>query len=339
MKNLIKIFFLFCVVNGFAQQNLVPNHSFEIIDTCPNIIMGSSPSHYSKHWFDVKNTPDFFSACDQSMYTPPHTSFGYQCPANGSNFMGIHCFVPAFGLKAAQEIFGCKLIDSTVKNTKYYVSLKVNIANDPNLISYYGIGKIGVKFFTKKPSYISNTSTISDIDIYTNNFAQVFSISQITDTLNWVTINGSFIADSNYQYIAIGNFFKYQNSDTIRINPGISPYLAGVYCFIDDVCVSTDSITCNIPIQNQCIVITSLGDNIKQEKNIVSPNPIINDYFQILNLTTGNIKLADINCKILLDKQYFENDKIDVTNLGNGVYYLFINDGNQTFKRKLIINH
>lgn len=62
----------------------------------------------------------------------------------------------------------------------------------------------------------------------------------VTDSLNWVRIFGSFTADSAYEFIVIGNFFDDVNTDTLIMNGDSICYFS--YYFLDDVCISTDSL-------------------------------------------------------------------------------------------------
>ena len=69
-----------------------------------------------------------------------------------------------------------------------------------------------------------------------NNFAHVYTDSIITDTTNWFTIAGSFVADSTYSNIILGIFFDNNNVDTLRLfKPNCDVF---AYYFIDDVSVT-----------------------------------------------------------------------------------------------------
>lgn len=71
-----------------------------------------------------------------------------------------------------------------------------------------------------------------------NNQSLFHSDSILTDTVNWIKLSTSFIADSAYQYLIIGNFYDDNNTDTLSVNN-----IGNVgYYYIDDVCLTTDSI-------------------------------------------------------------------------------------------------
>jgi hypothetical protein len=58
----------------------------------------------------------------------------------------------------------------------------------------------------------------------------------ITDTANWTLVSGSFVADSAYRYIVLGNFFDDAHTDTVHFIPGPS---AAAYYLYDAICVSS----------------------------------------------------------------------------------------------------
>jgi hypothetical protein len=48
-----------------------------------------------------------------------------------------------------------------------------------------------------------------------DNQAALYSSTIINDTTNWVNSTGAFIADSSYQYVILGNFFKDNQTDRV----------------------------------------------------------------------------------------------------------------------------
>lgn len=147
-------------------------------------------------------------------------------------------------------------------------------------------------------------------------------------------IKGSFIADSNYQYLCIGNFFINGLTDTLHYF-NYQAYQS--YYFVDDVCVSVDSNTC----------FTSVGlpyifGNKTQPK--IFPNPS-ND---LLSITTGNepvyqITIIDYRGKIIkkINDYYWKDDliQINVEELTSGIYLAIFNHKKYSTQVKFIINH
>jgi hypothetical protein len=74
-------------------------------------------------------------------------------------------------------------------------------------------------------------------------YAQVYGSTVVEDTLGWTVISGSFVADSAYQYVVVGNFFSDEVTNWSLMDPNGTGYLA--YYYIDEVCVSADPLYCS----------------------------------------------------------------------------------------------
>jgi hypothetical protein len=199
-------------------QNLVPNPSFEVKDSCPS---GFNQIGDAVGWFIARETPDYFNTCaTYPGVSIPSNNFGYQYPASGNAYAGFY----AKDLNIEyREFLGARLITPLQIGTKYFVSFKVNLS------WVCGVNKIGALFSTVQYSYATPALICNCAHIYTD--------SIITDTLNWIRIKGSFIADSSYTYINIGNLFDDSHTDSIQLQ--FSNCVS--YYYIDDVCVSNDA--------------------------------------------------------------------------------------------------
>jgi hypothetical protein len=128
-----------------------------------------------------------------------------------------------------REIMGIELMQPLVigkaYNVSFFASRAVGIGQSP-----YGTAtnKLGVRFSTVPFTY-SNPAPI-------NNFAHVYSDSIIRDTTNWVQISGTFVSDSIYQYLSIGNFFL----DSMLSIEYFDTITRFAYYYIDDVSVTED---------------------------------------------------------------------------------------------------
>jgi hypothetical protein len=210
-------------VQGVQGQNWVPNPSFEIYDTCPNSWAQVS---YALGWDGVSISPDYYNTCSStSSITPPFTGFGYQQPHTGNAFVGISTFDKY--VSNAREIISTHLTSALQVGVKYFFAFYVNLGGVYTL----GSNKTGLLFSTT-PYSMQSPPPIK-------NFAHYYTNLIITDTLDWVKLSGSFVADSAYEYLMIGNFFTDINTDTIGIGPSI--FNINSYYFIDDVCLSNDS--------------------------------------------------------------------------------------------------
>lgn len=164
-------------------------------------------------------------------------------PFNRGGYCGFYTYSAADTLM--REFIGAELVSPLDSGQKYYISFKVSQAELVNCSS----NKIGVLFTTS----ITNPFPVH------KNFAHFYTDSIITDTSSWSLLSGSFLADSSYRYIIIGNFFNNTSTDTIMHGS----FGCGPYYYIDDICVSIDSLTC-VDISNQIIDINASNKNIQK---------------------------------------------------------------------------
>ena len=217
--------FLFLSLNANAQ-NLVLNPSFEDTIAC-------LPSTYvmpCRFWYTASNnTPDYFSEQPDfnCMIPAPQSTIGYQYARTGIAYVGLFTFFnPPFNNQ--REYIGGILSDTLKQGHEYCVSFYVSVAEEFK----YVVDGIGL--------YLSVDSAV-DYTINTN-LSFIPQISNpsgniIYDTLNWVQILGTYIANGGEKYLTIGNFKDDANTmiDSVNFNAPLSAYSA--YLFIDDVSV------------------------------------------------------------------------------------------------------
>lgn len=329
---LISIILSLNISRAFSQINLVPNPSFEEYTNCPT-------NYYMlpTDWYTCSGDPDYFNTCDTIWgFGVPQNGFGYQQAAGGRAYCGF------FGISYtswpyAKEYLGCQLLLPLQINYKYYISFKVSRAEWPKR----ACNNIGLLFSTKsyQDFYPYN---IDSANIPTINFAHVVDTTIIQDSINWTTITGSFIADSAYQYILIGNFFDSTNTSVIIYNHN-NFFQQRAYYYLDEVCVSEDSLTCNVAV------------NLNDYRNIfnkitVMPNPFnysstitLDSKAEIKSIMVFDIMGRDVTSKtILTDFINNENLRQFIINKGSlfsGMYILKVISDNFIFSKKLIINN
>jgi hypothetical protein len=317
----MKKIFLFISALFFASQinaqiNLVPNPSFE--DT------SGLGGYYPKQWQYINETPDYFSNLNSNNWSP-NNPFGFQYPNNGNAYCGILSFESQ--LANYREIIGVQLIDSLKIGKKYFVSFKTSLSNCFNCAT----NKLGMLFSV-------NSTTFNSSTIWQNN-AKIFSVNKVADTLNWVSIEGSFLADSNYQFIYLGHFFTNNNIDTFKLHNGICNstgqiYDCESYYYLDDICVSSDSATCNIPTKPMFV-----HNELGTENFVVFPSPV-NSILNVNGISCGSYIIQNIVGEIesfgVIEKNNFQ---IDVSNYRNGIHFLVIKKNNSKFYNKILIQH
>jgi hypothetical protein len=291
-----------------AQVNLVPNPSFEEFTQCPN---SSNELYKCKNWFRAASSPDYYNSCSgQGNMGVPYNIYGFQYAADGNAYVGM----VTYGLNdnsywQTREIIGCKLNSQMEIGIKYFIKFKASFTlND--FETGIAVNKLGVLFSNTQHSYIDSGSTPP-----INNFAHFFTDSIIQDTLNWVTIFGSFVSDDNYEYMYIGNFFENSQTDRLILIDDSLQNPASYY-YIDDIVVSTDSIFVlrqkpNISIKNVSVFINSnnelvllnLNPNINYSILIYNINgKLIYESYNIKNYNTIKLPLDNFNDNILLLK-------------------------------------
>jgi len=320
MKKLhLYIIFMFVAVVGYGQ-NLVPNGDFEDTVSCPN---SSGQITFASGWNPYSSSPDYFNSCaaPSTDVSVPSNIMGYRNPASGNAYSGIINYVKGeTNYSLNREIIGRQLSSPLIIGQKYFASFKVSLA-----IAYganMATDKLGMLFSTQ--SYTNTDSTtIPPIE----NFAHIYTDSVITDTVNWTIISGSFIADSSYTYVSIGNFFKNQNTDTIKIVN--SPISSGAYYFIDDIRLSTDSL----------YTVTAIQEIYKENDLFIYPNPS-NGLIKIKNpknLYPYSVKIFNSIGQQVFYQNIFGTESLDLTLLVNGFYTIVITNSKTQYLTKLII--
>jgi hypothetical protein len=294
----------------------VPNPSFEIYDTCPNGF--SSPINNAAGWNVYKGTPDYYNSCSPDTnlisYSVPSNWLGFQYARTGNGYGGLITFYQL--VQNGREYIGIELTQPLIIGTRYYGSFYISRTYMNNANRYtISNNKMGMRLTTSDYSLSSPEPT--------NNYAQIYTDSIITDTLDWVRISGSFIADSSYRYLSIGNFFN----DSLTSYVTVDSIAAGAYYYIDDVYLSDleDS--------------SSSTTDIYQTHFVnVSPNP-----FQgTLDFETGDngiseIILYDIFGRNLVQQKFTTSIILNTDQFSQGIYfYKFKNENGIIRKGKIV---
>lgn len=323
MKKLIFIITVLSVRQFFGQTNLVPNPSFEQHYSCPGNI---SEFYKVIKWKNFCGSPDYMHACGSLPTSVPYNFGGFQYAASGNGYADVCTWENTQA--NVREYIGAKLDTNLMIGKKYYFSFKANAYFKSSGGPAFS-NKIGLKFTTVLHADTNNISNNSLM----NNQAHVFSTAIITDTLNWTKVSGSFIADSIYQYVVIGNFFNDANTSVdTTFQGGGWPYF-GAYYGIEDVCVSRDS-TFNANF--------SLG-LIDKEINIpqitVFPNPTSDRLTIECSTTITDLIIRDKLGQTTLTKEKLTDNRLDVSILADGLYFLEIISDGKSYYNKLIIRH
>ncbi len=287
----------------FAQINLVPNPSFEDTMSCPH---SANQVDRAVGWYPSRNSPDYFNGCDWASGTQavPNNFNGFQHAKTGNAYCGF--IIYSRNSLNYREDFTCQLLSPLVIGLKYNLSFFISKADKYYL---FASNKIGMLLSTVNYNMTANAPI--------NNYSQFYTDSIIIDTLNWVHITGSIIADSNYSNLTIGNFFGDSLTDSIYYLPGA----AHSYYFIDDISITLDTTS-------------SLSDVFSILNINIFPNPVREKLKITLEVKMLH-KIEIINIKEQSVIQYnFEQGKkeeeLDLTGLLSGAYILKLHYFNNT---------
>ncbi len=223
---------LCCKVN--AQTNLVPNGSFEDTIGCPNL---AGQVTLAKYWYEYASA-DYFNSCSSNPdFSTPTNWGGFQQPRTGSAYIALTSYADYY--PDGREYVYAKLLDTLEEGKMYRVTFFSCCSKSHPISASRYTNNIGCRFTT----FFPNVSQVVNYSHINNNLT-------LSDTVNWVKIEGTFIADSAYQYISIGNFYD-DNHTQIGTYFNNNENIA--YYFIDDISVvegyvdTLENIEINIP--------------------------------------------------------------------------------------------
>ena len=301
-------------------QNLVPNPGFEETDSC-TFGLGLGELH---HWYSAYLTPDHLQSCQPygTANGLPMNQFTYQQPFEGNSCAGIHTYDGDSGLEGREWLM-VPLLGTLLQGQTYYCSLRANAAfggnvSNPNI--WLASDQFGMLFTTYDRQWIWGDPYPASLDQAHILYPQILS-----DTVDWTLVSGSFVADSAYTYLMIGNFFSNTLTDTIHFAPPGPNWDAYSYTLVDAVCVSPDPEGCEL----------SLGLSEPGGAGpYVYPNPAT-DWLMIGNGAGGDAVVLDMLGRRLWSSQVgSDRFAVDVGNWARGGYVLQLKNsrGVQTVK-------
>jgi hypothetical protein len=292
-----------------AQVNLVPNYSFEDIDTC---YFAFDQVDVTSNWFSPNlSTPDIYNKCaivDGSGV--PSNAFGFQYAQDSIGYSGILLYVPS--IYNYREYIGVKLNTSLVQGQRYCLKFYVSLSEQYSLT----ISSIGM--FLSVDSLFQNNLKVLP---YTPQFENS-EVNFINDTTSWQLIKGNITANGGEQYLYIGNFKTDSNTVVQGFTPG-----ARSYVYIDNVQLyECDSL---------------IGVNELQTKPLkIYPNPT-KDFVSIelpKNSSQAELSIYNLTGQLIFQKQIIQpNQTIPITELGNGMYIFVVESGDRVVGRERVV--
>ncbi len=331
MKNtlLLTILILF-KLTAFTQTNLVPNPSFETKKWCPRFF----GDQCCKDWWSAGGSPDYLSKyCDPTTMIPLNPLLGYQAPISSVENVYIG-FVSSNGQDSStfgyREFMACKLKSNLVKGQKYFASFYIVRADSFHRERPMGqSNNMGILF--TNTAYVEDSVTTFIAPLV--NRAHIYTKNVIYDSINWTHITGSFVADSNYQYLMFGNFFD--NLHTLIIGPrhDTSNIDMLAYYLLDDICVSTDSLYAE---NYQWSPASDIEEINSLESLSIFPNPS-QDFIHCE--APNESQICIYNSLGVLTLQFIStasHEDIDISNFPDGVYFVKASKDQKIWTQKFI---
>lgn len=227
---------LFVEPHRCKAQNLVPNPSFEEYTECPDFL---NQIYRATGWSRYRGSPDYFNRCDTTDPTGiaseflgvPSNAVGWQEPATGDAYAGVLLFEEnPFGGQSREHL-GAMLIEPLQVGVPVFLSFKVSPTTAGPLQDFLcSTDGMGLRF-TMYP-YDEN-----DIAPLPNQAALYMPFAPM-DTALWYQVYGTYVPDSAYRYVVLGNFFADTLTSRVVLNPNSDDVDSVAYVYLDDVCVS-----------------------------------------------------------------------------------------------------
>lgn len=329
-KPLLLTFICYIIVCSCFSQNLVPNYSFEVYDTCP---MTHGPIENVEPWVQPSlGSSDYYNSCTPHCgficNTVPENAGGYQYAKDGNAYAGIILYCCGSPNDTTQynnrEYLQVKLLDTLEANKCYRLKLFVSIGDS---VDYYKITNFG--------AYFSDTAILDTTTLLLNYTPQInyIDVNGIGDIVGWYKIESTFLAAGGEQYMTLGNFNDDAHTTRIKLDTSITSFPGHSYYYVDS--VSLTQILCPIGI--------SINEFSDQKNIFVYPNPAKTNLHIVCNLNDVEIIINDVwggKIKQLTLENQTSID-IDISNFSSGVYFItFIDKKNFTkyLKKFVVIN-
>ena len=301
---------------ALAQVNIVPNPSFELLDTCDfnsTVCGGGVNLGVVLYWNTPNNgTSDVYNSCStHPQCGVPNNVAGYQYPHSGNGYVGGVYY--EHGFSSSKEYIQTRL-DSILKpQRKYCVNFYVNVSN----IYALGTNNIGMYFSTTQTA-LGNNNLFSLTP-------QINYTGIVSDTTNWTVVSGQYIANGGEQYIIIGNFYPDAATDT---TPSLSPYWGQAYIYVDDVSIE------------DCTEVGVLHElSMGKEEMKVYPNPATNVITVDVkhSLVEGHFVILNMLGEVVYQKEIKDiKTEIDISSLPKSVYFVEAQSEKGTARKKIV---
>ncbi len=210
MKKILPLCALFVfTAKCYSQTNLVNNGSFESYSNCPTAF---SQVNYANGWvksFIWNSNPggwhtEYMNSCNGGNWVGvPANGWGSQTAYDGSGYIAQAPSCPSQQANYRENIY-TSLSSPLQIGATYTISYRISLADNCR----YASDKYCVQLGTDAVFPINNQA--------------LHTAGLITNKTNWTLISHSFVADSNYTYLSLGNFYDDANTSYVLTYPAAS---------------------------------------------------------------------------------------------------------------------
>ena len=231
---------------GLDTENIIPNPGFERYSGTPIgwFYKGKHFTDVMKYWDSATAaSPDVFGPKVRVPTTWAEKGFGNQDPHNGKSMAGITAYGCEEGKPHCREYIQIQLREPLVVGQGYYAEFYVS--HLPRSMQVNGIGM-----------YFSDRQINEPTDEHLDFIPQVMAEEILAAPNNqWVKVSGKFIAETEAEYLIIGNFL----ADSLTFtNVTCNNSLNYAYYYIDDVFLKKTKPFVKVPVKENdlcCITV------------------------------------------------------------------------------------
>jgi outer membrane protein OmpA-like peptidoglycan-associated protein len=205
MRTVLHFFAFLLTTTTFAQENLIPNPSFEKHTT--NLSQWSNNriafNENINHWFSpTEGSPDIYLNNQSTDWMHNAQGLGLDETSFGKTMIGITTYVPAYSKKVHKREYISVHLKKSIKTGNRY-RLEFWIKNPKKAFASSHIGIL----MTEDSLYIQTEKVINTIP--------QFEIDSILNAPKWRKIVYEFTATESFNYLTIGSFAPKDSIDHI----------------------------------------------------------------------------------------------------------------------------
>ena len=199
-----------------AQENLVPNPSFELIPDdveVKDIKKFGLLNEYAVEWAGVNDvSPDLFVTREKaSKVSVPCNDYGFEQAKDGEYYAGFRAYSKSSKLK--RSYLQVQLTDMLEEDQVYCVSFDLSLAE----MSRYAVPDIGALLSDRKMSKSGSSPITSDPDV------KQVSNKTMRFSEGWETVCGTYVGTGEEEFLVIGCFGGDASIDAERVDVPTRP--------------------------------------------------------------------------------------------------------------------